>query len=109
MTHNYLTRLFFFYLESTYGVGAQGAQRIHQDFLTAWGPRWGRSSNVNFNFNRFNDINCPPPPTPTPTHQKSALTSSKLLKNYFHQSGIPGLVQGTESRGPTGPSWALSR
>ena len=38
MTHNYLARPFF-YLESTYGGGAQGAQRVHHDFLTARGPR----------------------------------------------------------------------
>ena len=36
-------------------------------------------SNLNCNFNGFNDINCPPPPTPTPIPKKSALTSSKLL------------------------------
>ena len=37
-------------------------------------------SNLNGNFNGFNDINDPPPPTPTPSPQKSALTTSKLLR-----------------------------
>ena len=82
-TISYKTQLFF-YLESTYGVGAPGPRspKGPAGFFGAQRSQAPSGAEVKFsylncNFNGFNDINCTPPPTPTPTPQKSALTFSK--------------------------------